>query len=276
MKYLFLLGILYTLQISGFSQDTNASLYAFKKDWTAAHDMDSATYFMYEVDENDTTYVCKYYNKMGPMIKWETYRDSSLTIPHGIWVWYNTQGYIDSVGEFSNGKKDKGWRYGINEKGDNKLTEEYSSGVLVKKTDYVNKKEWINGEEFELKDSSLANQKSIENPNLSKNDAKKKAEFKNGGIPGWMKYIGRKLKTPDRFTYNWSPGTSATVIIEFIVNTDGNISNILIEHSVEWSVDMETIKIIKNSPPWSPAIQDGKFVIDRFRQGFTYKVNQIL
>ena len=77
-----------------FSQKTNENFYVFKADWSAAKSIDDSTYFMQEIKDNDTEYVCRYYNKSGPMVRQETYKDESLTIPNGRFCWYNEKGKI--------------------------------------------------------------------------------------------------------------------------------------------------------------------------------------
>jgi protein TonB len=187
-------------------------------------------------------------------------------------VWYKNNGDIDSVGEFSNGNKDKYWRYGINENGSMKMSEEYHSGKLVRQINFITKKILIDGKESDLKESSLAVSFPYKNPGLSMTDDKP-SEFKNGGVSGWVQYLRDNLKTPDRFTLISGPRTSATVLVEFVVNQDGQVVNALIDHSREWSVDMAALKIIKNSPPWFPARQGGRFLMYQHRQKLTFQVN---
>jgi protein TonB len=99
------------------------------------------------------------------------------------------------------------------------------------------------------------------------------AEFKEGGIAGWVQYLSDNLKTPDRFTLISGPRTKATIKVEFEVNESGQVQNVLIDHSREWSVDMAAMNIIKGSPPWVPAREGGKNVVFRHRQNLTFQVN---
>ena len=55
-----------------FSQKAEGNFYVFKADWTPAKSIDDCTYFMQEMKDNDTEYVCRYYNKSGPMVRQET------------------------------------------------------------------------------------------------------------------------------------------------------------------------------------------------------------
>ena len=41
------------------------SFYLFKEDRTGAASLDEATYFMQPIKENDSLYICRYYNKPG-------------------------------------------------------------------------------------------------------------------------------------------------------------------------------------------------------------------
>src|SRR4051812_15713576 len=52
------------------------AIYVFKEDWSSAKNFDEATYFMQVTKDNDTTFVCRYYNKFGPMVKQESYFDA--------------------------------------------------------------------------------------------------------------------------------------------------------------------------------------------------------
>jgi protein TonB len=67
-------------------------------------------------------------------------------------------------------------------------------------------------------------------------------------------------------------GTHA-VCIAFIVDREGNTGDIYLVHSCEWSGDNEVIRLIRDSPTWEPAIQNGKKVIYRQKQWITYEVN---
>ena len=255
-RFFILICLLSFLRTTALAQDNKESFYVFKKDMSPAKDMASATYFMHEVIENDTTYVCRFYQKTGPMMKMETFRDSALTIPHGNWAWYRTNGDVDTIGVFSNEKEDKYWRCGIKENGLMDMAEEYESGKLIKQTNFVAKKVWYKGEWLDVKESDLVVPVHIKNSNFALIDDRP-AEYKDGGIAGWLQYLRENLKTPERFTLISGPRTKASIRLEFEVNETGKIQNVLIDHSREWSVDMAAMNIIKNSPPWVPAKQGG-------------------
>lgn len=133
IKYSFTL-FFFVIAVSSSAQ-TSDQFMLYKKDWSLAADINSAAYFMHRVVDNDTTYTCRYYQKNGPLVKLETYYDSNLSIPNGLFAWYNYRGYLDSTGFVFRGKKDKTWRYGFNADGKASMVEEFSSGILVKRID---------------------------------------------------------------------------------------------------------------------------------------------
>ena len=52
----------------------------------------------------------------------------------------------------------------------------------------------------------------------------------------------------------------ATVHVSFIVEADGNVSNVAIERSFNEALDNEALRVVSASPKWTPGIIDGKKV----------------
>ena len=64
-------------------------------------------------------------------------------------------------------------------------------------------------------------------------------------------------------------GVSGKVFIQFIIDTLGVVNNIRILRGVDPSIDAEAIRVIKLSPLWLPAKQNGRKV----KQEFTIPLN---
>lgn len=60
-------------------------------------------------------------------------------------------------------------------------------------------------------------------------------------------------------------GTQGRVIVEFIVNKDGNIINPKVIRGVDRFLDKEALRVIKLMPKWKPGMQNGEKVNVRFR-----------
>lgn len=241
---------------------TNGKFFLFNKDWSSMQDFDKATYFMQQIKEDDTTFTCRYYQKNGPMVRWETYLDSNMTIPNGLFAWYNKRGDLDSSGPTYRGRKNQKWEYGFKPDGSSIISEEYHFGRLVKRINHKTKMvTYPSGIEEKLVDS-------VEN----KNDRLKSAEFIDGGINGWVKYVSENLKTPDRFISIAGPNTSAYVGVTFEISKEGKANNIFLYHSAEWSADNEAIRVLLNSPNWKPAEKNGEPIVYSFRQKLIFSV----
>jgi len=83
-----------------------------------------------------------------------------------------------------------------------------------------------------------------------------------GGMAGWNKYLMENLRYP---TNAQRKGIEGTVIVAFVVNTDGTTTDIQILRSVGGGCDEEVIRIVQGSPKWTPGMQRGTPVRTRMR-----------
>jgi TonB family protein len=243
--------------------------FLYKKDWSDAKDLKEASFFMHMLKENDTSFVCRYYNVAGPMIKMETYKDSDLSVPMGTFSWFNENGWLDSTGLVYNGRKDGNWYYMERDSVNVSVHEEYERGRFQKRTDYLNKRTTYATGRIE----PFKQEKEEEDSAKTFTVVQVEAEFPKG-LKGWRTYLEKNLKIPDRFTNLVKGNGRATVVLTFRVDKTGNVSNVQLQRSAEWSVDMEAIRVVRNSPKWEPATQDGKPVIYRQRQSITFSVSE--
>lgn len=83
-----------------------------------------------------------------------------------------------------------------------------------------------------------------------------------GGMAGWNKYLSENLRYPPNAQ---QMGIEGTVIVAFVVNTDGTTTDIEILRSVGGGCDEEVIRIVQGSPKWTPGMQRGTPVRTRMR-----------
>ena len=83
-----------------------------------------------------------------------------------------------------------------------------------------------------------------------------------GGMAGWNKYLSENLRYPPNAQRK---GIEGTVIVAFVVNTDGTTTDIQILRSVGGGCDEEVIRIVQGSPKWTPGMQRGTPVRTRMR-----------
>ena len=98
----------------------------------------------------------------------------------------------------------------------------------------------------------------------------KEAEFP-GGLAAFHKYLEKNLNANAPADANAPPGTY-TVILRFVVSRDGTISDVQPETSLGYGMEAEAARVIKRSPKWTPALQNGSNVNAYHRQPITFIV----
>ncbi|MES2109002.1 MAG: TonB family protein [Bacteroidota bacterium] len=76
-----------------------------------------------------------------------------------------------------------------------------------------------------------------------------------GGIEQFYQYLGKYIRYPARAREKNEQGK---VVISFVVEADGSLSNFRIAQSVSADIDGEALRVMKSSPKWVPAMKDGK------------------
>jgi len=82
--------------------------------------------------------------------------------------------------------------------------------------------------------------------------AEQGAEFANGELFEWL---GKNIQYPDMAKQN---GIEGKVIIQFVVERDGKITNVEVVKKAGWGFDEAAVEVVKKMPPWKPAKQNGK------------------
>jgi protein TonB len=94
-----------------------------------------------------------------------------------------------------------------------------------------------------------------------------------GGKDGWQKYLERNLNR-DLPVENGAPAGKYTVVVTFIVDKTGAISDVAAENDPGYGTKDEAIRVVKKGPSWLPAEQNGRKVIYRHRQSITFVVSE--
>ncbi|MDI9364079.1 MAG: energy transducer TonB [Flavobacterium sp.] len=93
-----------------------------------------------------------------------------------------------------------------------------------------------------------------------------------GGFEAWKKYLERNLNA-SLPAENGAQSGKYTVMVSFVVDKEGNISDVKAENAPGFGTEAEAIKIITKGPKWQPAIQNGRKVAYRARQQVTFLVD---
>ncbi len=92
-------------------------------------------------------------------------------------------------------------------------------------------------------------------------DAQDKKERENCAFDKMLKFIYTNIKYPESAR---KAGIQGTVVVSFVVEKDGSISNLKVVRSISPDCDEEVLRVIKMMPNWIPGKQDGEPVRVQF------------
>lgn len=87
-----------------------------------------------------------------------------------------------------------------------------------------------------------------------------------GGHSAFIKFLSRNLKYPGIAV---EKGIEGKVLISFIIEKNGRLSNIKILRGIGYGCDEEAIRVLEKSPEWKPGIQNKQKV----RVAYTLPIN---
>jgi protein TonB len=100
----------------------------------------------------------------------------------------------------------------------------------------------------------------------------KEARFP-GGADVWRRFLERNLKA-DIPLNNGAPAGIYSVMVSFLVDKEGNVSEVKALNDPGYGTAAEAIRAIQSGPKWIPALQNGRNVIYRQKQTITFRVEE--
>lgn len=94
-----------------------------------------------------------------------------------------------------------------------------------------------------------------------------------GGASAWAKYVQRSLNANVPID-NEAPSGSYQVVVQFIVDKEGNVSDVKALTNHGYGMEEEAVRVIKRGPKWTPAIQNGRNVRAYRKQPITFIVSE--
>jgi hypothetical protein len=92
-----------------------------------------------------------------------------------------------------------------------------------------------------------------------------------GGYQGWKQYLEKNLDAATPVD-NGAPAGKYTVLVKFIVNRDGIVTDVKALTNQGYGMELEVIRLIKSSGKWNPGSQNGRFVNSYHTQPVTFVV----
>lgn len=125
------------------------------------------------------------------------------------------------------------------------------------------KKEAISTKELRIEDVNTNYDVIFDNPEI-------KAAFP-GGDAMWRRYLERTLNAQIPSDKK-APDGQYTVVVQYKVDKEGNISDIKALTNHGYGMEQEVIRVVAKGPKWLPAIQNGRTVASIRKQPVTFVV----
>lgn len=88
-----------------------------------------------------------------------------------------------------------------------------------------------------------------------------------GGINAFREFIAANYKTPKA-----NKDIKGSLIVQFVIETDGSMSNIKVVRDLGYGTGFEAVRVLKLAEKWKPGIQDGKPVRVNYTLPLTIKI----
>ena len=90
-----------------------------------------------------------------------------------------------------------------------------------------------------------------------------------GGQAALMQWLNSNMKYPTIAAEN---GVQGRVIVQFVVEKDGSVTDVHVAKSVDPSLDKEASRVVKAMPKWIPGKQNGSAVCVKYTVPVTFKL----
>ena len=90
-----------------------------------------------------------------------------------------------------------------------------------------------------------------------------------GGMGALMSWLSQNIKYPVIAAEN---GVQGRVIVQFVVEKDGSITDVKVAKSVDPSLDKEAARVVSAMPKWTPGKQNGSAVRVKYTVPVTFKL----
>ena len=90
-------------------------------------------------------------------------------------------------------------------------------------------------------------------------------------FPGGSEALKEYLKKNTRYP-NPDACIQGRVVVVFVVDEKGNLSDVKVARGMEPSLDAEAVRVVKSMPRWNPGIEKGKAVKVRYTLPVTFRL----
>ena len=92
-----------------------------------------------------------------------------------------------------------------------------------------------------------------------------------GGMPAMIEFLQTNIKYPEDAIKQHVGGR---VMVMFVVETDGSLSNVRVAKNVFPSLDAEAVRVVKTMPKWKPGKEKGRLVRVNYTLPVVFSINK--
>ena len=92
-----------------------------------------------------------------------------------------------------------------------------------------------------------------------------------GGMSAMIEFLQTNIKYPQDAI---KQDVGGRVMVMFVVETDGSLSNVRVARNVFPSLDAEAVRVVKSMPKWKPGKQKGKVVRVSYSLPVTFAIKK--
>ena len=92
-----------------------------------------------------------------------------------------------------------------------------------------------------------------------------------GGAAAWAKFLNKNLRFPAEAQ---EEGVNGRVLLSFIIEKDGSLSNIVVDKGSGHGFDEEALRVLKLAKAWKPGMQNGQPVRVKYSIPINFQINE--
>ena len=139
-----------------------------------------------------------------------------------------------------------------------------SNGIL-----FINTKEYVKNGKKAIASFTVQNDEPEKNTDREAFDVVEQMPEYPGGLPELMKYISMNVHYPEAAM---KTGTQGRVVVQFIIEEDGTVSDARVVQRVSDELDAEALRVVSAMPKWTPGRQKGQPVRVKYTMPVTFRL----
>lgn len=139
-----------------------------------------------------------------------------------------------------------------------------SNGIL-----FINTKEYVKNGKKAIASFTVQNDEPEKNTDREVFDVVEQMPEYPGGLVELMKYISMNVHYPEAAM---KTGTQGRVVVQFIIEEDGTVSDARVVQRVSDELDAEALRVVSAMPKWTPGRQKGQPVRVKYTMPVTFRL----